>query len=84
MGVGVSYERGTPGGWTPSTSRGLNLHPRTEMVFSSWAARLPQLLHCEDRIGTGLPRARTEVIYVDLGYWAISGSIHPEMHAIPV
>jgi len=28
---------------------------------------------CEDRIGTGPPRARTEVIYVDLGYWAISG-----------
>ena len=26
----------------------------------------------EDRIGTGLPRARTEVIYKDLGYWAIS------------
>ena len=32
----------------------------------------------EDRIGTGPPRARTEVIYVDLGYWAISGSIHPK------
>ena len=25
----------------------------------------------EDRIGTGPPRARTEVVYVDLGYWAI-------------
>ena len=24
-----------------------------------------------DRIGTGPPRARTQVIYVDLGYWAI-------------
>ena len=24
----------------------------------------------EDRIGTGPPRARTEVICVDLGYWA--------------
>jgi len=23
---------------------------------------------CEDRLGTGPPRARTEVIYVDLGY----------------
>ena len=33
---------------------------------------------CEDRIGTGPPRARTEVIYVDFGYWAISGSIHPK------
>ena len=32
---------------------------------------------CEDRIGTGPPLARTEVVYVDLGYWAISGSIHP-------
>jgi len=27
---------------------------------------------CEDRVGTGPPQARTEVIYVDLGYWAIS------------
>ena len=27
---------------------------------------------CEDRIGTGPPRARTEVISVDLEYWAIS------------
>ena len=33
---------------------------------------------CEDRLGTGPPRARTEVIYVDLGCWAISGSIHPK------
>ena len=24
---------------------------------------------CKERIGTGPPRARTEVIYVDLGYW---------------
>ena len=30
---------------------------------------------CEDRIGTGPSRARTEVIYANLGYWAISGSI---------
>jgi len=35
-------------------------------------------LQCEDRIGTGPPRARTNVIYVDLGCWAISGSIHPK------
>jgi len=34
---------------------------------------------CEDRIGTGPPRARTEVIYVDLGDWTISGSIHPKV-----
>ena len=27
---------------------------------------------CEDRIGTGPPRARTEVIYADLRYWAFS------------
>ena len=33
------------------------------------------ICHCEDRIGTGPPRARTEVIYVDLGYRAISGSV---------
>ena len=31
---------------------------------------------CEDRIGTGPPRERAEVIYVDLGYRAISGSVH--------
>jgi hypothetical protein len=34
---------------------------------------------CEDRIGTGPPRARKEVKYVDLRYWALSGSIHPEV-----
>ena len=32
------------------------------------------LVRCEDRIGTGLPRARTDVIYVDIRSWAISGS----------
>ena len=32
---------------------------------------------CADRIGTGPPQARTEVIYVDLEYWAVSGLIHP-------
>ena len=31
---------------------------------------------CEDRVGTGPPRVKTEVIYVDLRYWSISGSIH--------
>jgi len=35
---------------------------------------LPTWHACQDRIGTGPPRARTEVIYVDLGYWAISGN----------
>ena len=33
---------------------------------------------CEDRVGTGSPWARTEVMYVDLGYLAISGLIHPQ------
>ena len=33
---------------------------------------------CEDRIGTGPPRSRTKVVYVKLGYWACSGSIHPK------
>ena len=32
----------------------------------------------EDRLGTGPPRARTQVIYVDLGYWVISGSTQPK------
>ena len=39
---------------------------------------------CEDRIGTGPPRARTQVIYVDLGYWAISGSIRPWLVVLTV
>jgi hypothetical protein len=30
----------------------------------------------EDRIETGPPRPRTEVISVDLGYWSISGLIY--------
>ena len=30
---------------------------------------------CEDRTVTGPSRARKEVIYVDLGYWATSRSI---------
>ena len=30
---------------------------------------------CGGRIGTGPLRARTEVIYVDLGYWTIPGSV---------
>ena len=34
--------------------------------------RVPE---CEERIGSGPPQARTEVIYVDLGYWATSGSL---------
>ena len=30
-------------------------------------------------IGTGPPRARTEVSHVDSGHWAVSGSIHPKV-----
>ena len=33
------------------------------------------LFLCEHRIGTGPPRAKTEVIHVDLGYWAVSGQV---------
>ena len=29
-------------------------------------------------VRTGSPRARAEVVYVDLGYWAFRGSIHPK------
>ena len=47
------------------------------MYFRLKSPRLA-MASCEDRIGTGPPRARTEVIYVDLGYWASSGSIHPK------
>jgi len=51
------------------TNMGSNAGRDLVVAVDSW---------CEDRIGTGPPRARTEVIYVDLGYWAISGSIHPK------
>jgi len=37
-------------------------------------------LACEDLTETGPPRARTQVVYVDLGYWAISGSIQYGPH----
>ena len=33
-------------------------------------------LGCEDGIWTDPPLARTDVIYVNLGYWTISGSIN--------
>ena len=36
----------------------------------------------EDRIGTGPPRSRTQVIHVDLRYWANLGSFHPEPDAV--
>jgi len=36
------------------------------------------MVACEDRIGTGPSRARTEVIHEDLGYWTFWGSIHPK------
>jgi len=32
----------------------------------------PTHVLCEDRIGMGPPRAKTEVIHIDLGFWAIS------------
>ena len=37
---------------------------------------LRSVAECEDRIGTGPPRARPEVIYLDSGYWAIPRSIN--------
>ena len=56
----------------------LSLSPRH--TFLARSARAVQIqtvcnslatgLQCEDRIGTGPPRAKIEVIYVDLGYWA--------------
>jgi len=53
---------------------------RSDVWSFTFASRSSRLLRgsgfrvCEDRLGTGPPRARTEVIYVDLGYWAVSGS----------
>ena len=60
---------------------GLRVHQPEEArgrPVNELAMCLPRQVMCEDRIGTGPPRARTEVIYADLGYWAISGSIHPK------
>ena len=45
----------------------------SELFRLRWEAAL-----CEDRIGTGPPRTRTEVIHVDLGHWTVSSWIHPE------
>ena len=35
-------------------------------------------VNCEDCTGTGLPRMKTEVIYVDWDYLTVLGSIHPK------
>jgi len=51
--------------WQATTS-GVSRHTTTARLSSP-----PSAISFEDRIGTGPPRARTEVIYVDLGYWAI-------------
>ena len=42
-----------------------------EALLNSRDLRTLHTRPCEDRIGTGPPRARTEVIYVDLGYWLV-------------
>jgi len=52
---------------------GIGLRDQPWVIRRQNLARLMEL-ECEDRIGTGPPRARTDVIYVDLGNWAISGS----------
>jgi len=64
-----------------SCRAGCVVHPRqlwSGTESEQTATELVGRVQCEDRIGTGPPWARTEVIYVDLGYWAISGSIPPE------
>jgi len=38
------------------------------LYMTALRARAVLTIPCEDRIGTGPPRARTQVIYVDLGY----------------
>ena len=48
------------GGW-------LEVMPAEEIVGAAVDFMVVGWL-CEDRIGTGPPRARTEVIYEDLGY----------------
>ena len=44
-----------------------------EETANSFPASAFRSCPCEDRIGTGPPRARTEVIYVDCGCRAIAG-----------
>ena len=52
--------------------------PKESTAFTRRLAASPAVGKvCEVRIGTGPPRARTEVIHADLGHWAVSGSIHP-------
>ena len=63
----VSYERGTPE--SPKEGGG----ERTGVVRGRHGTVSPK--ESEDRIGTGPPRARTEIIHVDLGFGAIPGSI---------
>ena len=46
---------------------GIGLRDQPWVIRRQNLARLMEL-ECEDRIGTGPPRARTDVIYVDLGY----------------
>ena len=55
---------GAAGGNTLRADRGVAQAPP--------GARCAQVCSMCDRIGTGPPRARTEVIYVDLGCWGYS------------
>ena len=71
----VIENRGTPfGNPNPPNPKPKPQPPISWGVALTWAP----CACCEDRLGTGPPRARTEVIYVDLGYWVISGSITPK------
>jgi len=65
-----------------------HIHLQLHAVFQTTTL----LSHCEDRIGTGPPRARTEVVYVDLNFqyglhtherWA--DDLHPHsVHAVAI
>ena len=44
------------------------------LLHSCFKSEVTAVAQCEDRVGTGPPRARTQVNNVDLGYRAISGS----------
>ena len=53
---------------------GYEIPPR----HSSQVASAARVCDCANRIETGPPRVRTAVMYVDLGCWIVSGSIHPK------
>ena len=61
-GGAVSYERGTPACASRLASIAMSISTVKIDAFLHVMLTTP---YCEDRIGTGLPRVRTQVTYVD-------------------